>query len=136
MEQEYFLKKTQKAAFIGSYEADFTKDCWTSSEVLDEIFGIDKDYVRSVAGWAGLIHPDDVAMMLTHLNDEVIGKHQQFNKEYRIIRKNDGQTRWVLGLGEVEIDANDNVFGLFGAIRILQNGKRWKNKIKLNIKIL
>ena len=43
-ESEFFFKESQKAAFIGSYKTDFLKGTWESSEVLDQIFGIDGNY--------------------------------------------------------------------------------------------
>jgi PAS domain S-box-containing protein len=60
-ESEYFFRESQAAAFIGSYKTDFIAGRWTSSDVLDEIFGIDAAYDRSVAGWLDLVHPDDRA---------------------------------------------------------------------------
>ena len=57
-ESEYFFKESQHAAFIGSYKADFVTGSWESSEVLDQIFGIDKNYNRSVQEeLLDIIHP-------------------------------------------------------------------------------
>ena len=73
-ESEFFFKESQRAASVGSYKTDFNKGFWESSEVLDKIFGIDKNYSRSIKGWSDLIHPDDNEMMDTYLNDEVISR--------------------------------------------------------------
>jgi PAS domain-containing protein len=97
-ESEYFFKESQRAAAIGSFKADFMANFWESSEILDSILGIDKEYHRSVEGWLDIIHPDDRAMMDEYLRGDVICNKQQFSKEYRIIRKDDGKTRWVNGL--------------------------------------
>ena len=96
-ESEYFFKESQKSAFIGSYKTDFKKGKWESSVVLDQIFGIGKTYDRSVPGWLELVHPGDREMMQNYLMDEVLGRRKLFDKEYRIVRKNDGQIRWVHG---------------------------------------
>jgi PAS domain S-box-containing protein len=129
-ESEYFFKESQRAAFIGSYYADFAGDHWDSSEILDQIFGIDETYIRSVAGWLDLIHPDDQEMMTKYLNDEVMGNRSPFNKEYRIIRKSDGETRWVLGLGQVIIDPNDTVIALIGTIQDITERKRTEEALR------
>ena len=116
-ESEFFFKESQRVAAIGSYKTDFIKGVWESSEVLDTIFGIDKNYNRSVQGWLDIVHPDDRDMMGQYLREEVIAKRKPFSKEYRIIRKNDGETRWVYGLGEVKFDSNGKILSLIGTIQ-------------------
>jgi PAS domain S-box-containing protein len=114
---EYFFKECQRAARIGSYHADFVNDIWTSSEVLDTIFGIDQLYDRSIQGWLDLVHPDDRDMMSQYLREEVITKRKPFSKEYRIVRKNDGESRWVNGLGEATFVRNGDMMSLSGTIQ-------------------
>src|SRR5450631_2560952 len=101
-ESEFFFKESQRSAYIGSYKFDFIAGYWESSEVLDTIFGIDKSYNHTVQGWLDIVHPEDRNIMDLFLREEVISKRKPFSKEYRIIRKNDGETRWVYGLGEVQ----------------------------------
>jgi PAS domain S-box-containing protein len=122
-ESEYFFKESQRAAHIGSYRADFIKDHWTSSEILDAIFGIDQDYDRSVQGWLDLIHPDDCEMMARYLREEVITKRNPFAKEYRIIRKRDGEPRWVHGFGEAIFAGNGSIITLAGTIQDITERK-------------
>lgn len=132
-EREFFFMESQKAAFIGSYKNDFIKGRWESSEVLDKIFGIDKEYDRSIAGWIDIVHPADREMMNRYLMEEVIAKRKPFNKEYRIERKNDGQIRWVLGLGVVDFDEKGNVLSLIGTIQDITERKLNEYEIqKLN----
>lgn len=123
-ESEYFFKESQRAAFIGSYKYDINADFWTSSEVLDQIFGIDKTYSRSFTGWIQIVHPDDRGMMSEYLNVEVIGKRNPFYKEYRIIRKSDGQIRWVLGIGKLNFDHHNQVATMMGTIQDITERKR------------
>jgi len=51
------LKEAQIIGCIGSYVLDIPAGVWTSSDVLDGLFGIDREYVRTMAGWTALIHP-------------------------------------------------------------------------------
>ena len=122
-ESEYFFKESQRAASIGSYRFDFIKGIWESSEVLNSIFGIDKEYDRSLQGWLDIIDPDDRQMMDQYLNEEVISKRNPFSKEYRVVRKNDGETRWVYGLGEVTFDNNKNKLQMIGTIHDITERK-------------
>jgi PAS domain S-box-containing protein len=123
-ESEFFFKESQRSAHVGSYKADFISNRWTSSEVLDTIFGIDATYDRSVNGWLEIIHPEDRGMMQHYLSEEVIGKHKPFAREYRIIRQNDGEIRWVSGLGEVTCDGNGMVVSLYGTIHDVTERKK------------
>ncbi len=123
-ESEFFFKESQRAASIGSYKTDFITGTWQSSEVLDAIFGIDKEYERSVQSWLDIVFPDDREMMNQYLRDDVISQRKPFSKEYRIIRKNNGETRWVLGLGGVQVDSNNNVISLVGTIQDITERKQ------------
>jgi len=128
-ESEYFFRETQRAAFIGSYKINFKTGFWESSEVLDQIFGIDKGYSRNVEGWLGLIHPDDRVLLNLYLDEEVIIKRNPFNREYRIIRKSDGETRWVSGMGKAEFDEKGNIMLMIGTIQDVTDRKLAENVI-------
>jgi PAS domain S-box-containing protein len=122
-DSEFFFKESQRVGFIGSYKTDFATGIWESSEVLDQIFGIDKTYVRSVSGWLDITHPEDRQMMDRYLREEVIAKRRPFNKEYRIIRKCDGAVRWVNGLGEISFDREGKIVSMIGTIRDITERK-------------
>ena len=116
-EKEYFLRESQIAGDIGSYKTNFVTGYWQSSETLDSIFGIDDNYDRTVPGWLAIVHPDERQKMEQYLRLEVLGKQKSFNKEYRIVRNNDKQTRWVHGLGNIKNDDSGNISELIGTIQ-------------------
>src|ERR1035437_252732 len=60
------LKEAQIIGGLGSYVLDLPTGVWTSSEVLDGIFGIDKEYDPTVAGWTALVHPEERALMAAY----------------------------------------------------------------------
>ncbi len=129
-DSESLLRKSQVAAHIGSYVADFANDTWRSSEVLDEIFGISKEYERTIEGWANIIHPGDREMMINYFNNEVLGKHTNFDKQYRIIRQNDKAERWVHGLGNIETNADGKVVKMIGTIQDITERKKEEDALK------
>ncbi|MDX2430666.1 MAG: PAS domain S-box protein, partial [Bacteroides sp.] len=132
-EREFFFKESQKAAFIGSYKTNFSDGYWESSEVLDQIFGIDKDSDRSIPGWIDIVHPDDREMMNTYLEKDVLTERNPFRKEYRILRKNDQQVRWVFGQGIAGFDKDGKPLSLIGTIQDITERKLDEDKIsKLN----
>lgn len=122
IEKEFFLRESQRAGNIGSFKTNFVTGYWQSSETLDRIFGIDKNYDRSIAGWVKIIHPDDRQKMDEDLR-EVIGKRKSFNKEYRIVRINDNQTKWVCGFGDVKFDDSGNISDIIGTIQDITGQK-------------
>ncbi len=129
-DSEFFFKESQRAASIGSYSADFIAGHWDSSDVLDTIFGIDKNYNRSIQGWLDIVHPEDRDMLDRYLREEVVTNRTQFSKEYRIVRNNDGETRWVNGLGEVRFDDNGNAISMIGTIQDITERKLFENELQ------
>jgi PAS domain S-box-containing protein len=128
-ESEYFFKETQRVGFIGSFKTNFVTGFWESSEVLDQIFGIDRTYTRDILGWLDIVHPDDREMMDRYLREEVISRCKPFNMEYRIIRKSDGESRWIHGLGEVNFDIEGNIHSLIGTIQDITERKQVEDKL-------
>ena len=103
-------------ARIGSYSIDTRTGRWESSRGLDEIFGIDAGYPRTVEGWAALIHPDDRAGMLAYFEHDVVGNGVPFDRRYRITRSDTGAVCWVHGRGALDRDASGLVVRMFGTI--------------------
>ena len=115
-ENEKWLKESQRVGKIGSYKFDIESNYWTCSDVLDEIFGINNDLKKTLESWNELIHPIHKSLMLKYFSEEVIGKKLSFDKEYQIIRKNDGQIRWVHGRGELSFNENGIPINMIGTI--------------------
>ena len=100
-ENEAWLRESQRVSHVGSYKLDIASGMWTSSDELDRIFGIGPGFDRSVEGWTALLHPEDRETMVNHLLGHVIGQGQLFNHEYRIVRVDNQEVRWVHGLGSL-----------------------------------
>ncbi len=130
---EGLLNEAQSLACLGSYVLNIPTGNWTSSPVLDKVFGISADYGHTVEGWTRLIHPEDRAMMADYFRVEVAGKGIPFNKEYRIIRQDDKTERWVHGLGRLETDTRGRPVKMQGTIQDITERKQAELKIgKLN----
>lgn len=116
-EESFLLNESQSVAGIGSYVFDVIAGTWRSSDELDRIFGIGKKHPKTVAGWLKIIHPEERKMMGAYLVNEVLGKKKRFDKTYRIIRKRDGKTRWVHGLGKLKMDQQGKAVQMVGTIQ-------------------
>ncbi len=128
------LEHTQRIGVLGCYELDIRTLQWTSSAVMDEIFGINKDFERTIAGWTLLIHPSEREMINDYFRDQVLGKGEDFNIEYRIIRESDKAVRWVHGIGKLEFDTCGNPIKMRGAIRDITESKLALEQIRRNQK--
>ncbi|MEI7485004.1 MAG: PAS domain S-box protein [Ignavibacteriota bacterium] len=122
-ESEQLLRESQKIAGLGNFETDFKTLIWKSSEVLDEIFGIDAGFEHTVENWVSIMHPD----YRDEMNDyffSVIQNHIKFDKEYKFIRQSDGEVRWAHGLGIIQYDADNNPVKLVGTVQDITERKK------------
>ena len=122
-ESEARLLEAQEVASLGFYVCDLATGRWTSSLVLDRVFGISADYDRSVGGWADLVHPDERQKMLGYFLKEVVGEKKPFDREYRIVRYGDKHVRWVHGLGRLQCDENGQPVSMLGTIQDITERK-------------
>ncbi len=126
---ENSLNEAQKIAHIGSYDLDFSTGVWKSSSGLNKLFGIDEAYDRTIKGWLQIVHPDDLQMMERYFEKNIIENKEDFNKEYRIIRKSDKQICWVHSLGKLELDNKGNLKRLIGTIQDISEKRQILNEI-------
>ena len=127
---EAALNAAQRLARLGHFHFDPVTDVWSSSPVLDEIFGIDAKYPRTAASWLELIHPDDRERMAGYLQDQVLGKAEKFDNEYRIVRPQDGQVCWVHGIGALKLTALNQVKCMFGTIQDISDSKKMEQRLR------
>ena len=114
---ESLLKQTQTISNIGSYSLDLNTGEWTSTAVLDKIFGIDSQFEKTKEGWQKILHPDWRKIINDYMIDEVIAKKRNFNKEYKIITFDSQEERWVHGIGEISLNNEGVPIRLIGSIQ-------------------
>jgi len=134
-ELAWSLHESQRIAGLGSYVVDLKTMLWTSSEVLDEIFGITVDYQRNLDGWLAIIHPEDREMMGSYFAGS-IEFHSTFDKEYRIFRRSDRAQRWVHGRGRLELDESGRPAFMRGTIQDITDRKRVEADLRQNEELL
>jgi PAS domain S-box-containing protein len=133
IESEHFFKESQQAAGIGSYKLDTYSGLWTSSEILDNIFGIDSSFVRTVSAWVDIVFEDDREMIKNYFGVDVLEKKMPFDKEYRIKRISNNEIRWVHGLGNLVFDEKQQVITMRGTIQDITERKKMEEAIKFLI---
>ncbi|MGL2986157.1 PAS domain S-box protein [Flavobacterium sp. RSSA_27] len=123
IENEKFLLETQQIANLGTFSIDLHTNIWKRSKLLDSIFGIDSDTIFTSHDWLNLVHAEHREMMFNYVQTELIQNKKSFNKEYKIIRENDAQVRWLHGIGTLKFHENGEVAVLVGTIRDITDRK-------------
>jgi diguanylate cyclase (GGDEF)-like protein/PAS domain S-box-containing protein len=122
-ENERILREAQEVAQIGYYMTDIKTGIWQSSPVLDQIFGIDAGFIKTIENWGNLIHPE-FRQKVQDSYHQSINEKLRFDETYPIIRPSDGQERWVSALGEMDYDASDQPVRLIGTIQDVTDRRR------------
>jgi|GEM_PF-302329 len=123
-ENEKFLKEIQIIAKLGTYTMKVDADSWESSVVLNSIFGIEDDFVKTIDSWISIIHPESQKEMSDYIIKDVIGTRKRFDKEYKIIRQYDKTERWVHGLGELVYNDTKEPVRMIGTIQDITERKQ------------
>jgi len=135
-ESEFFFRVSQHAANVGSYKYDLVTGSWESSEVFDQIFGIEKQYIKDKDSWKDLIYSEDRKIIERYIRNEVIGKRHNIDRELRISRKTDGETRWVKFSGQFNQDINNKTHILIGTVHDITESKQIIQAIENERKLL
>ncbi len=80
-----------------------------------EIHGLPPDADDTHEDWVRRIYPDDREKTLKRLTEAVSGEADRFSSEYRIVRPNDGQVRWIATEARIERDPAGKPLRLVGA---------------------
>ena len=70
--------------------------------------------------------------MSDYVNDEVVAKKNNFNKDYKIITIDRKEVRWVHGMGEITFDNEGQPLQLIGSIQDITERKIAEEKLKLS----
>ncbi len=114
-ENESRLRLIQEAARIGTFVTE-PKGNTTGSRQFFRNLGLpeDTEWIDEDTRWKQL-HPDDRDHVLSQIDEAVRARKEFHEVEYRIIRADTGETRWILTRIRPETDENGNLLRLVGA---------------------
>ncbi|MET4240573.1 PAS domain S-box protein [Bradyrhizobium sp. RT10b] len=116
-EREAELARIQRIGKVGGLEVDFREGFKNrrSPEYL-MLHGLPADATdESHEDWVNRIHPEDRDAAVKHFLDALAGTNEDYTAEYRIIRPNDGETRWIRVVAKFERDSDGRAIRLVGA---------------------
>ncbi|MHC2461866.1 PAS domain-containing hybrid sensor histidine kinase/response regulator [Bradyrhizobium embrapense] len=116
-EREAELARIQRIARVGGLEIDFRDGVRNrrSPEYL-LVHGLPPEEVNETyENWVARIHPDDRERTTSHLFGVLKAGGEDYTAEYRIIRPNDGESRWIRVVAKIERDHSGRALRLVGA---------------------
>jgi PAS domain S-box-containing protein len=116
-EREAELARIQRIGRVGGVEVDFRdgfKNRRSPEYLL--IHGLPPEGANEThEQWLARIHPDDRHQTLAHFLSALEGSDEDYSAEYRIIRQNDGEVRWIGVTAQIERDTRGRPLRLVGA---------------------
>ena len=83
-EMKYFLYLVGQCTDDYLYIFDFTNDRAVYSKSITDVFAFESnEFENATAKLAGIVHPDDIDMLMEDLQDGLNGKKKEHNLEYR-----------------------------------------------------
>ncbi len=98
------LRLVQAAGGIGSFDYDMQKDEAICSPEYYQILGLPDGSPISRETWAAMVHPEDRHKAVQALNRAIM-ERIPFDFEYRIVRADNGEVRWLSGRAAVLFDS-------------------------------
>lgn len=140
------LEEAQHLGHMGHWDFDLQNNQLTWSKEVYRMLGIDSQSDISYELFLSLVHPDDIEKV-KHAYELTIHDQQEYDITHRIIRKNDGEVRYVHERSKEERDEQGHVIRSVGTVqditeRVLlekeqvKNQKRFKSALKQTIQAI
>lgn len=117
-ENRALLIQAQHMARIGHLIFDASTGEWFSSEMLDQIFGIDARYPHDTEGLLALCHPEDRPILAKCFGQHDKNQQFAFEHEFRIRRADNAEERWVHGLARLDDAGSGKLFAVFQDVSV------------------
>ena len=101
------LRLAQELGGVGTWDTDLETGTMTWSKNLRRLTGVGDEVEESRESLLALVYPDDRAG-LEEAMATALAAGDHFEYEYRLVRPNDGELRWMLSRGDVVAGPNGN----------------------------
>ena len=135
MEIDERLSDVQRVGNIGSFRLNVIAGVWSGTQMLYSILGVESKPEYTVEEWVDIIHPEHRESLESY-QKKVIEEKSRFAHDYRIIRRSDGEIRWMYSRGELQFDNNGNVIGMIGTTQDITERKQAEEALKKSEKQL
>jgi len=111
------LLDAERLARFGHFSLDLRSGGWTLSESLCHLLGREPAAVLAYQKGLELVHSDDRAGLVDHMKRDVLEARLPLDHTYRMLRADDGQARWMHGLGALQCDSQGQPLRLLGTVQ-------------------
>ena len=131
---EYLLAEAQRLAHIGSWNWDLSSRTVTWSDELYRIFGTQPHQIDPVREAMSFIHPDDVGVVETAI-DNTFKTKEPYSFFYRI-RRRDGAERMLHSRGYLVSDEHGDPISLFGTTQDVTERRQAEEALRRSEQLL
>ena len=113
-----------EAAGLGEFEWDMGEDRVFVSERMKALVGIHRNQAPGEGGDVSFrfVHPEDVDGLRKTV-EQGLRTEGRYSAQYRMIRPDDGRTRWMQGAGVVALDDHGKPMRIIGVVRDITESK-------------
>lgn len=126
---DFWIGELQRIGKVGIFSFDMKNLVVTASEVGYELFGIGDKCMKDTEDWLNVIDPSQREELRSYFM-EIIKTRKDFDREFRIVGKNDGIERWIELKGRIFFDENGIPEKLSGTIHDVSEIKKSEEKYK------
>ena len=129
VQSSQLLAEAQEVARLGYFITNVASGTWTSSTLLDHLFGIDSTFGRTAKGWTDLVEPEH-RETLREAYQTAVANRSGFNVEYAIRRPVDDRVVWVQAIGRLEFDGTGAPVRIVGTVQDITGRKKAEAEIR------
>ncbi len=130
-QSEERLSLVQRAGHIGIFEWNLLNnfEYWTPE--LCDLYGVhNKIEARKHADWTKLVHPEDLQLLEDFFQSWFQSGRAEESWEYRFVRQDTGETRWMAACGQLIRDKNGKAIWVVGTNTDVTEYKKLQEKLE------
>ncbi len=128
--REQGLNKTQEIAHLGSWELDLAENKLSWSDEVYRMFGLEPaEFGASYETFLDRIHPDDRKAVDDAYSDSLREGKDTYEIDHRIVRKSDGEIRFVHEKCEHVKDESGRIMRSIGMVQDITESKKTEEEI-------
>lgn len=132
LQSEKSLTDAQHMAHIGNWNLDLESGVLKWSDEIYSIFGVERDqFGADYEAFLDIVHPEDRKSVREQYQAAVKGGHS-YDIEHRIVRRNDGEIRWVHEKCKHTFNEQGEVVGSVGTVQDITDQKHSERFRKAN----
>ena len=117
LERDEWVRQAQRVGGLALFSYDLSSQRFAVSDALYAITGTDVDYPHTWPGWLALVHADDRQALDLAFRGVARGEVDGPALEYRIVRRGDGELRWLRSVAHLVAAADGVKQTITGVVR-------------------